>query len=279
MDELPQHIGIVGLGLMGGSLARDLLRNGVSVTAHDPAAERLASAGDPVLRRIAFAPDVASVAAAPLVVIAVPVAAALHVLACLALHVTPSHVLLDVGSTKCAIVAHARSLGIGNRFVGCHPLVGDHRSGWAASREGMFTSVPVFLCPTDDTDRVALHTTCALWHGLGAHLEVESAEAHDIRMACVSHLPHAVSVALALALRDAAYGRTDLGPGGADMTRLAGGSTEVWRGIFVQNREQLVASLLAFERRLQKLRERIEAGDSLDVGRQLAEARNWFDAL
>ncbi len=277
-DSLPPSVGIVGLGLIGGSLARDLVRAGVSVMAHDRDAARLRSLDDPVLARIALHAGVEALAAAPVVVVAVPVDEALDVLARLAPHITPSHVVLDVGSAKRAIVAHARSLGIGRRFVGCHPLAGSHRSGWEASRGGLFAGAPVFVSPTPETDPDALSAARALWRATGACVEVEDAGAHDARMAAASHLPHAVSAALALALRDAGRSRAELGPGGRDLTRLAGSSPESWAAIFVQNREPLAAALLVFERRLRGLRQHIAAADPAALARDLASARDWFDA-
>lgn len=271
----PRHVGIVGLGLIGGSLARDLLDRGVRVTAWDPALDGRALADDPVFRNVAFAATVTGVLAAPLVAIAVPVDAALEVLDALAAAVTGDHVVFDVGSTKAEIVSRAERLGIASRFVGCHPLAGDHRAGLDASRHGMFAGAPVYLCPSGLSEHAAIATTRALWESLRARPIVADSMMHDRMMAYVSHLPHLASVALALALDDCGYARSSLGPGGRDVTRLAGGSPEVWLPIVTQNRDAIAAALAAVERRLGSIRRALLEGDARALDGALRTAAAW----
>ncbi len=280
MTTARQHVGIVGLGLMGGSLARDLLRRGIEVTAYDTGFADIVDGrdGESEVARIRRAPDLATVADAPIVVIAVPVQTAVDVLSRLAPHLGPAHLVMDVGSTKRHIVASAEALGLGGRFVGCHPLAGDHRSGWAASRAGLFDGVPVFLCPPTGVGSDALPQAAAFWAALGACPEVIDADTHDRRMAWVSHLPHMLSAALSLALGEAGLTVDALGPGGRGMTRLAASSPDLWTQIAGQNRPFLIGTLDAFEDHLRHLRRAIEAGDHADLARYLAAAAVWTGA-
>src|SRR5262249_22263985 len=161
------------------------------------------------------------------VVIATPVDAAIDVLRTLARSNHPATLITDVGSTKGRIVAEAESHGLSNRFVGSHPMAGDHRSGWRAARRGLCSGARVCLCATDRTPAELVGRADAFWRGLDAHPMTIDASAHDRTLAWTSHLPHLVSAALALALRDAGVKRDELGPGGRDITRLAGSSPEM----------------------------------------------------
>jgi prephenate dehydrogenase len=268
-------IGIVGLGLIGGSIARDLVRLGVEVVVHDRDGALARETHDPVLRRLRFVDAPVEVMRASLVVIAVPVGAAGEVLRALAPAVTDRHVLVDVGSTKRDIIARAHALGIAARFVGCHPLAGDHRSGWAASRQALFTGAPVSICPAPETGTDAVETALAFWRRLGGCVEIETADAHDARMAYASHLPHAASVALALALGAAGVPPGRLGPGGRDVARLAGGSPVLWRDILLANRDSVIPAIRDFEAALRRIRETVESADLERMETVLAGARDW----
>ncbi|MHB1862870.1 MAG: prephenate dehydrogenase [Gemmatimonadaceae bacterium] len=277
MGEPSRCVGIVGLGLIGGSLARDLIARGADVMAYDRQVERLRALPDATLARVRLVDDLHDVAAARTVVIAVPVTAALSVLDALAPALTPTHLVMDVGGTKAAIVARAESLGIGDRFVGCHPLAGDHRSGWDASRTALFAGAPVFVCqpPSGGEDRVAAAEE--FWRALGAAPVRMGAAAHDQRLGLTSHLPHMVASALVLALQSAGVARAELGPGGRDMTRLAASPPELWTDIALQNADALASALDACEATLRSLRHEIGVGDAARIEQRLALAARWFD--
>jgi prephenate dehydrogenase len=184
--------------------------------------------------------------------------------------------ITDVGSTKSRIVALAAELGLGARFVGSHPLAGDHRSGWDASRTGLFSNARVYICPPPQaTDLVEL--AAGFWRRLGATPTVLSADDHDRQLAWTSHLPHMVSTALALALARTGVERGDLGPGGRDVTRLAGGSPDVWTAIARDNAVALDAALAATEREIAGVRRALSRADATELRERFATARAWFD--
>lgn len=271
-------VGIIGLGLIGGSLARDLVRRGIDVIAHDTGIGNGLQADDADLARICRVDDAAAVTDAPVVVIAVPVRAAMSVLRRLAPRLGEDHLVMDVGSTKRHVVATAEALGLGPRFVGCHPLAGDHRSGWAASRAGLFEGASVFLCPASGADDRTVRRAAAFWEGVGARPEAIDAESHDHRMAWVSHLPHVLSTTMALVLRDAGLPVGSLGPGGRDVTRLAGSSPDLWTQIVTQNRQFLADALGRFEGELNTLRRALEAAEEASIRRHLQDAADWAGA-
>ena len=277
MGEPSGCVGIVGLGLIGGSLARDLIARGVDVMAYDRQVERLRALTDATLARVRLVDALHEVAAAQAVVIAVPVTAALSVLDSLAPALTPRHLVMDVGGTKAAIEARAETLGIGDRFVGCHPLAGDHRSGWDASRAGLFAGAPVFVCQPASGGEDRVVAAEEFWRALGAAPVRVGAAAHDQRLGLTSHLPHMLASALVLALQGAGVARAELGPGGRDMTRLAASPPELWTDIALQNADALASALDACEATLRSLRHEIGARDAARIEERLARATRWFD--
>jgi prephenate dehydrogenase len=261
---------IIGLGLIGGSLARDLAARGVRVFSWELDGEAVRSA---MAQRIAepLFPD----QPVDVIVLAVPVLAAHDLLRNVAGRAHPPRLITDVGSTKGSINRVAEGLGIGPRFVGSHPLAGDHRSGWDASRTGLFEGAPVYLTPTRSTDADALELARELWSMVGGVPEVMDAAEHDRRLAWTSHLPHAASFALGGALRDAGISRLDLGPGGRDVTRLAGSSPEMWADILIDNAADVDPALDALESQLRTIRHLVANGYHAQLRDLLAEARGW----
>ena len=266
---------IVGLGLIGGSLARDLAAQGVRVRAYDTDERQLDDAVRAGIVSGRISPALEDIAA-DLVVIAVPVDVAADVLRRAAPFAGGAKLITDAGSTKAGIVEVARSLGLGQRFVGSHPMAGDHRSGWSASRNGLFAGARVYLCPAGAPTQ-ALDLACRLWTGLGALPEHIDATEHDRRLAWSSHLPHVAAASIAIAMADAGISRGDLGPGGRDVTRLAGSSPELWTAIALENAAAMDAALAGAEREIASFRRALTNGDAGELRRRFVAARNWFE--
>jgi prephenate dehydrogenase len=268
---------VLGLGLMGGSLARDLAARGYRVLGWDRDASAVESAHRAGVVHAGLSDDFGGIGDADLVVLAVPVSAAPPLLEAVRPHLHRARLITDLGSTKRSIVAAAEVLGVGERFVGSHPLTGSHQSGWEAARAGMFGGARVFLCPTRSSSAAAMAMARELWTSLSARTEVVDAAEHDRLLAWTSHLPQAVSTALALALASNDVARGELGPGGRDVTRLAGSSPEVWTGIALDNAQVLIEAVSAMETGLCGFREALEAKDADAVRRFFARAREWAE--
>jgi len=269
---------IIGLGLIGGSLARDLSARGVRVRAYDIDEGHLQEAVESGCVHESMDRSLAAVSESDLIVVAVPVDSATEVLRQIAPHAARAKLITDVGSTKTRIVELAGELGLASRFVGSHPMAGDHRSGWGASRIGLVDGARVYLCPPADAPRCIVDLAAEWWSWLGARPVVISAELHDRKLAWTSHLPHMVSTALALALADANVERDDLGPGGRDMTRLAGSSADVWTAIARDNAAAIDTALVSAEREIAALRAALNGSSAEDLRERFAAARAWFDA-
>jgi len=270
-------VAIAGLGLIGGSLARDLAAAGARILAFDRDVDSLRDALDAGVVHALMPPDFAGVEGADAFVLALPVDVAPAALIAAAPRLARVPLLTDVGSTKRSIVAAAERLGLGVRFVGGHPLAGDHRAGWRAARIGLFAGARVFLCPAAGARDDAIERARALWLAVGARPEFIDAGAHDERLAWASHLPQAASSALARALAAAGLRPTDLGPGGRDTTRLAASDPALWTAIALDNAPPIAAALERLETELATLRAALLRRDRDAVHAFFAAGRQWHE--
>lgn len=268
---------VIGLGLMGGSLARDLAARGVRVLGRDRDEVTVAKALREGVISDAIGDGFEGGSGVDLVVVGVPVREAVQVLTELRPHLDGVRLVTDLGSTKASVVQAAEALGIGERFVGSHPLAGSHESGWDASREGLFSDERIFVCPTPSSSDASLAAARELWTSVGGRVVEMEAAAHDRYVAWISHLPQAVSTALGRVLAERRLHRIDdLGPGGQGMTRLAGSSPEMWTQIALDNAPSLYEALRSVEEELADLRLAVAAGDEEAVRAFFTRGRSWF---
>lgn len=263
-----RRLAILGVGLIGGSLALALKRAGLveSVVGAGRGRDNLEQALKIGVIDVIAATPACAVQDADMIVLAVPVGAMPDVMRQIAAKVGAGAVLTDVGSTKQDVVAAARALlpqHIG-RFVPGHPIAGAETSGVKAARADLYCGKDVILTPLPENDARAVACVRKMWQACGAQVESLSAEVHDRVFAAVSHLPHLA----AFALMDALAGRENsallfryAGSGFRDFTRIAGSHPEMWRDVALANREALVAELDAYIDRLTYLRDLVSAAD------------------
>lgn len=258
---------VLGLGLIGGSIARDCAGHGIPVVGHDsdPATLDAACADGVVRVRLDDPLDDGLDAVLPeqtVVIVAGPVSATPAMLRDASRRFAGAALVMDVGSTKRDALAAAADAGVAQRFVGSHPMAGDHRSGWSASRRGLFAGATVYLCatPVSRADSVALARE--FWTSLGGRPQLIDAREHDERVAFASHMPHVVSAALAIAMSKAGLTAADLGPGGRDVLRLAASSPDVWSAITASNADLIAPALADVEAELAGFRRALEANDA-----------------
>jgi prephenate dehydrogenase len=269
------NIGVIGLGLIGGSMARDLTRLGHSVAGGDVDEDAVLGALSEGVIQSRLGIDGDGVDACDVVILALPVQHASALLRSLAPCVSHCRLIMDTGSTKVKIAAAAVEAGIGDRFVGSHPLAGDHRSGWGASRRALFDGARVFLCPSENAHPDAVQAADAIWRSIGAMPVLMDDKAHDEQLAWTSHLPQLTATALALCLDSAGRRREELGAGGNDMTRLAGSDPHMWTGIAIENGDALQRAIALMQQELDALRAAIERRDSVQLRQRFEAARAW----
>ena len=274
-----QKIGIVGLGLIGGSIAlaarqlwpsslviavdtKDVLETAMRLHAIDVAAD-----------------DLIVLAEADLVILAAPVRQNLALLDALDDNVRQPAVVTDTGSTKRAIVEAAARLPPRFTFIGGHPLGGAAAAGLENARPDLFKNRPWLFTPVNDAGGGALERLTAFAGALGALPRIVSVAGHDRLLAFLSHLPQLTASAL-MQVVGTAVGDDGLGLAGrglVDTTRLASSPAEIWRDIAATNADEIGEALDTFISLLQELRNDLHGGERLaDV---FDEANRWRAAL
>ena len=279
-----ERLAVVGLGLLGGSVAkaarvRGLARSIVAVGRRLETIEAARHDGtvDEVTTDLAR-----GLRGADFCLLATPVTTLERMLPSVWAAAADGAVLTDVGSTKANIVAAADRLAGERplRFVGSHPMAGSEKTGYGVARAGLFHGATVVLTPTERTDAGALARVAALWEALGARIVRLEPAAHDRAVAAVSHLPHLVADALvdAVVRMDAGFFEV-AGKGFRDTTRIAAGSPQMWREIFHDNRAALGEALAAFRKSLDHLEAMVAMGDGDALERELDRLKQVRDRL
>lgn len=258
-----QRLTIVGVGLLGGSVARAARARGLAreIVGVGRDRDRLAPAlADGTLDR-AVTELAGGVRDADLVLLALPVLATEQVLPALWPAVSAGALVTDVGSTKARIARAADALQPARpvRFVGSHPMAGSERSGYAASRADLFEGATVIVTPTEAVAPGTVKDATVFWESLGARVSVLDPDSHDRTVAAISHLPHLAAYALVDAVETDALAFA--ARGFRDTTRIAASDPDVWREIFLANRDALAASLAAYRAALDRLESLVAAGD------------------
>lgn len=273
-----RRLGLVGLGLLGGSVAK-------AARAHGLADEIVAVGRDrarlePALRDGAIdraATDLAGgLRDVDFCVLATPVATLTALLPDVWRAVPSDAIVTDVGSTKAAIVETAERLATGRplAFVGSHPMAGSEQAGYRVSRADLFRGATVIITPTERSDWHAVKRVGAFWEALGGRLMTLDPVTHDRATAAISHLPHLVADALvdAVVRMDPRFFEV-AGRGFKDTTRIAASDPRMWREIFQENRAGLAEALAAFRAALDGLERLIAHGDAAAIEAELDRIR------
>lgn len=256
---------IIGLGLIGGSLALDLRKAGFATaligvdsnSAHGKKALELGIVDE-------VAPLEEGVKNADIVILAIPVDKIEKVLPLVLDHIDPSASVTDVGSTKKVICAAVENHQRRGNFVPAHPMAGTENSGPEAAIEGLFENKICIICDQEKSKPQHLALIEKMYHTIGLDIAFMTSDEQDHSTAHVSHLPHATSFALANAVLDVNDRRIifDLASGGFQSTvRLAKSSPEMWGPIFRQNSHYVVESLNLYIKHLEDFRNSIEHED------------------
>ena len=269
---------LLGLGLISGSLALALKRNGWvgKITAWGPRAPSLE-------RGLAlgviddFDLDLSqAIAGADVLVIGAPPISTGELLATLprqlqALNATP--IITDLASMKGWVIDQMPESY--PRFVPGHPIAGSENSGVMAARADLFVGREAILTPDASTDPEAVKWVTAMWESVGSRVTVMSATDHDAALAASSHSPHMLAYALTMALANDPLNPMRHGGGALrDMTRIAASDPVMWRDVALTNKGSLIDALTAVEDQLSVLKALIASGDGEELERYFAICRS-----
>ena len=263
-----EQLGLIGCGLMGGSFALALKRAGlvkrvVGYSKSPTTTERARQIG---VIDVEAPSALLAVSGADIVLLAVPVSATEATFKAIRHLITPTTLVMDVGSTKQDVVDAARR--VLRDHVGCfvpaHPIAGKEVSGVEHANANLYNGKQVILTPIERTFTMQLQKAVDVWTALGCDVVQMSPQAHDAAYAAVSHLPHLLAFALMNSIEGQAYGMDYLslaGPGFRDFTRIAASDPKMWRDILLANKEELLAQSKVFQQTLQSLEKLIRSGD------------------
>lgn len=278
-------LAIVGVGLIGGSFAAALRRAGVvgRVLGAGRRPETLAQAQQLGIIDESVSLREAS-ARADLILVSAPVGAFRSIFTELGATLSDTALITDGGSTKQDVVRAARD-GLGNRigqFVPAHPMAGSHESGPQAADATLYDGRRVMLTPLAENRSGDIARVESAWSACGAQVVRLDPAAHDAVMAAISHLPHwiaALYMQHILQSADPALRLEMAGPGFRDFTRIAAGSPEMWRDIFIANRQAMLGEIAALRAVLGRAEQALEASDAKWITEMLeasAEARRGW---
>jgi prephenate dehydrogenase len=273
-------VGIVGVGMMGGSIALAALRAGYRVFLYDRmASEKLAG---PKFRKATVVNELAElVSSSRLIILATPIGALSQVSVPLSALVSPNQVISDVASVK-RPVAELLATAFRNRceYVPAHPMAGSEKSGAEAARDDLFVGAVTLLCPELAGQAASVALVTEFWEKLGTRVVLVNLTEHDQLVALMSHLPHLVAALMVKHV--AATNKTALdlcGPGFRDATRIASGAPELWADILLSNAEAVREQLYGFKRELEEAIALLAERDAKKLQALLDEAKENRDRL
>ncbi len=284
MPKLIQQLTIIGVGLIGGSLARalkqaDVCGEIVGCGRNEAELKKAVELG--VIDRYAL-DQAEAVRGADMVLLAVPLGAMRAVMASIAPVIGKSTILTDVGSAKGSVVDDAKAVfgEMPYKLVPAHPIAGTEKSGVEASFATLFQGRKVILTPLENSDEMALTTVAAMWGHAGADVVEMSVEHHDRVLAATSHLPHVLAYTLvdSLARMDDTGEVFQYAAGGfRDFTRIASSDARMWHDICLANRHQVLNVLGHFREDLDALTSAFESADSDAILKCFSRAKRARD--
>ncbi len=262
-------IALIGIGLIGSSIARDVKDQGLAgeIVISTRSADTLRRARELELGNSYTLSAAEAVEGADLVIVSVPVGASESVANQIARHLKPGAIVTDVGSTKASVIAQmAPHMPPGVHFIPGHPIAGTEKSGPDAGFCGLFKGRWCILTPLPGTDTEALTRLRAFWEALGSRVDEMDPKHHDKVLAIVSHLPHIIAYNIVGTADDLeTVTESEVikysASGFRDFTRLAASDPTMWRDVCLHNRDAILEMLARFSEDLAYLQRAIRWGE------------------
>ena len=278
-----KKITIIGVGLIGGSLAKAIKKNNLAevVFGFGRNLSRLESAQksniiDQYSIDISEALDSASI-----VVIATPVGTFESILRELKPYITEGMIITDVGSTKMGIAKSAQEILVemASCFVPAHPIAGKEKSGFESSDAELFLNKKVIITPLEINTDKTINSLKKLWEDVGADVDFMSAHSHDELLGMTSHLPHMLAFSLVNYLITQNPSASIYAAGGfKDFSRIASGDAVMWRDICLNNRDQIIAHIKSYQETLSALVDAIDNQDKDKLESFFRDAKTTRDS-
>jgi len=274
-------VGIIGLGLMGGSLAKAVKKYGIAEKVYGCVRNENQKKEVLDLKLVDEVVDIETLKnESDLIVLAVPVDTIIDFLPSL-LDVSENTTIMDLGSTKEFIVENVPK-EIRKNFIAAHPMVGTEKNGPKAAIDDFYEGHTVVLCNLEDNGNHHVSKALSLFQEIGMRIVKMDAKEHDVHACYMSHLPHAISFSLA----NTVMGHEDpksiiaLAAGGfKDMSRVAKSSPNMWTDIFKQNKDNLLDSMDLFQNHMNVVRELIENEQYEELAKWMGKANSLHEIL
>ena len=275
------NIGIVGLGLMGGSIAKAVKKYGIAKNVYGYARKAKTIKEIEELNLVDKLMSFDELKKnSDVIILAIPVDSIIAMIDDL-IDISSKTTIMDLGSTKEFIIKNIPA-SIRKNFVAAHPMTGTEKFGPKAAIDGLYEGKAVVLCNLEDNEELHKERVIKIFQEIGMRLIYMDAHEHDIHACYMSHLPHAISYSLANTVMNHEDPKSiiALAAGGfKDMSRVAKSSPDMWSDIFRQNRENLLNSIDLFEEHLQKVRTLVENEDYEEVKKWMKKANTLHEIL
>ena len=276
-------ITIIGVGLIGGSLAKAIKENNLAkvVFGFGRDSNRLEEAQK--LNVIdQFSTNLQeAISGSTIVVIATPVGAFREILNEIKPFINDKIIISDVGSTKTNITSIVKQI-LGNHsncFIPAHPIAGKEKSGFEASESNLFINKKVIITPLETNSSDSINLIQKMWEDIGAEVDFMSPESHDELLGMTSHLPHMLAFSLVNYLISQNPSASIYAAGGfKDFSRIASGDAVMWRDICLQNKEQIISHIKGYQKILDSLVDAIEDKNSEKLDLLFTNAKNTRDS-
>ncbi len=277
--------GFIGLGLIGGSIARALKKFDAKITivAYDTSREALALAEKEQIVDIAASAVDQSFSKCDYIFLCAPVQKNDENLAAVGSVMKPDALLTDVGSVKTAIHEAVHAAGLDRRFIGGHPMAGSERTGFANSRASLLENAYYILTPAPGVPEEKTAAYRSLVAGMGAIPLILDYRKHDYVVAAISHLPHVIAASLVNLVRDSddedGLMKMVAAGGFKDITRIASSSAVMWQQICLTNTANLSSLLEDYISALTGFKQRLDSRDRDALFREFEDARSYRDSF
>ena len=280
------ELGFIGFGLIGGSIARALKKQGVDVSIRvytrrkNPDLEQGMQEG--IIDELLYEID-GQFGSCDVIFLCAPVLKNIEYLPVLKRIIRPSCIVTDVGSVKGNICQAASDCGLGQRFIGGHPMAGSEKTGYANATDILLENAYYLLTPTEQNRKEDIDTLEYLVKNTGANCVILPPQEHDSITAAISHVPHIIAASLVNMVRmndnEEENMKAFAAGGFKDITRIASSSPEMWQDICIANKKSIGHFLSCFEQLLAQFREQMEGDDIPAIGETFRSAGEYRNSI